>query len=444
MSIDLVNDTYDRWRRLLLEATPTDRQRAADAVRALYRLNGLAEPQIIRCRNPFEMTVLPLLLAAVLEDSIWTGIAKELYKHQGTKKFSKALASQWQKLSAQMLNPMLSEYVRRLPDPERYAHCVPPLLETMKLELVSYATGTGTPVRERAAEYAQNPAEEWLRAAFSDVSDRWGGLYDAYCETGRSHQERLDQDRFQDWRQLQSVAPHFEWALRSIAETLSTAAEVRPRAMVVVPQVLADVINLLHLSEGGQAQIRLLGTTFFEDLCENDLIWPWLELSQSCCAISCGTRLCLVCDKPLGISLNEHGDLHNTSGPAITFDGGFEAYAWNGTIIPGDIIITPDAVTIERINSEPNLEVRRAMIDIYGVGQYLIDSAAEVIHRDEYGVLYRQNSIVVVEVINSTAEPDGSNRRYFLKVPPHIKRAKQAVAWTFGLSEEEYDPTSQT
>jgi Domain of unknown function (DUF6745) len=36
-------------------------------------------------------------------------------------------------------------------------------------------------------------------------------------------------------------------------------------------------------------------------------------------------------------------------------------------------------------------------------------------------------------VVSATAEPDGSHRRYFLRVPPSTRTARAAVAWTFGF-----------
>ena len=43
--------------------------------------------------------------------------------------------------------------------------------------------------------------------------------------------------------------------------------------------------------------------------------------------------------------------------------------------------------------------------------------------------------LTVVEVVNSTPEPDGSHRRYFLRVPPDTRTAREAVAWTFGFDD---------
>jgi len=51
---------------------------------------------------------------------------------------------------------------------------------------------------------------------------------------------------------------------------------------------------------------------------------------------------------------------------------------------------------------------------------------------------------VVVEVLNSTPEPDGSRKTYFLRVPPRTSTAHEAVAWTFGMDAAEYSPITQT
>ena len=50
----------------------------------------------------------------------------------------------------------------------------------------------------------------------------------------------------------------------------------------------------------------------------------------------------------------------------------------------------------------------------------------------------------MVEVRNSTPEPDGSVRTYFLRVPPTTRSARAAVAWTFGLNGAAYEPAVET
>jgi hypothetical protein len=50
----------------------------------------------------------------------------------------------------------------------------------------------------------------------------------------------------------------------------------------------------------------------------------------------------------------------------------------------------------------------------------------------------------MIEVINRTREPDGSFRRYWLRVPPTMRTAHEAVAWTFNMSAEQYAPEMET
>jgi hypothetical protein len=49
-----------------------------------------------------------------------------------------------------------------------------------------------------------------------------------------------------------------------------------------------------------------------------------------------------------------------------------------------------------------------------------------------------------VKVVNSTQEPDGTYKDYYLCVPPTVKTCQQAVAWTFRLEEQEYQPEQET
>jgi hypothetical protein len=55
-----------------------------------------------------------------------------------------------------------------------------------------------------------------------------------------------------------------------------------------------------------------------------------------------------------------------------------------------------------------------------------------------------EEPITMVEVINSTPEPDGGRKTYFLRVPPRTETARAGVAWTFGLTPEEYRPSAES
>jgi hypothetical protein len=121
------------------------------------------------------------------------------------------------------------------------------------------------------------------------------------------------------------------------------------------------------------------------------------------------------------------------------------------------VIERPEALTVKDIRQEKNAEVRRVMLTRYGWARFIVDSGAKRIAEDEFGELYRTEIIndeplVMVKVMNATAEPDGSYKPYFLRVDPELRlllrdgslgnaqqiSALNAVASTFGLTGAEY------
>jgi hypothetical protein len=68
---------------------------------------------------------------------------------------------------------------------------------------------------------------------------------------------------------------------------------------------------------------------------------------------------------------------------------------------------------------------------------------ADLIQRDACGKLWRchldDEIYTMAEVENGTPEPDGSRRRYFLRVPPTARTPREAIAWTYGLTADQYE-----
>ena len=144
-------------------------------------------------------------------------------------------------------------------------------------------------------------------------------------------------------------------------------------------------------------------------------------------------KICLICERPSVLKTDENGRLHSESGPALTYADGFDIYSWHGTTVPQWLIDNPSSLTADRILTEPNAEVRRIMIGLFGLSNFIVASGAKKIHEDECGVLYKKDllndePLVMVKVINSTPETDGTRRSYFLRVPPTITTAREAVA----------------
>ena len=167
------------------------------------------------------------------------------------------------------------------------------------------------------------------------------------------------------------------------------------------------------------------------------------------------------------------GRLHCDDGPAylaparVTFfrhgrRHGLDA-DWHGTLhhyhegvrIPASFhaeLVSPGTLTVEEVLSHPNLEVRMTGIRILGPGRVLSSRRARIIDRcDRTGmVLFKirgfseASPVRFLKVVNSTPEPDGSRKDYFLCVPPSMQTCAGAVAWTFGLEASGYKPTQET
>ncbi|MER5949905.1 DUF6745 domain-containing protein [Streptomyces sp. NPDC001904] len=160
-------------------------------------------------------------------------------------------------------------------------------------------------------------------------------------------------------------------------------------------------------------------------------------------------RVAVVCERPTELHRDEAGRLDNATGPALAFPDGFALHAWRGMPVPADFLAGLAGLTPQRIRDEENAELRRVMLEHFGYDRYLTESGAEPVHRDVTGILWRvqlpgDEDVVMVEVVNSTPEPDGTHRTYWLRVPPRTRTAREGVAWTFGLEADAYEPQRET
>jgi len=175
----------------------------------------------------------------------------------------------------------------------------------------------------------------------------------------------------------------------------------------------------------------------------------------------------LLTERPLRVQRDERNRLHAEDGPAIVYPDGWGVWSWHGVRVPREIIETPaDQVTAEGIAGESNVEVRRVLVERIGAERYLALAKAKLVNRDDWGALWAIAAPVpmrIVELINSTPEPDGHSKRYFLRVPETRERrdadacvgcgaslaavpgtAHQAVAWSYSSCTACYVPVVQT
>jgi len=162
----------------------------------------------------------------------------------------------------------------------------------------------------------------------------------------------------------------------------------------------------------------------------------------------------ILTEKPTTLHRDARNRLHCETGPAVAYSDGWGVWALHGVRVQQGDIEKP--LDVARIRDEKNAEIRRVLVDRYGAAKYMQDVGAKRVHHDRFGELYRvempgDEPIEMVKVQNSTPEPDGSVKSYWLRVKPGAKTAHEAVASTFvnpqtgkRMTAEEYQPIVET
>jgi hypothetical protein len=178
-------------------------------------------------------------------------------------------------------------------------------------------------------------------------------------------------------------------------------------------------------------------------------VTPFLQTARYAHGVAPYDGACVVCKKPISASFDDRQRFHNEEAMAVQFPDGAGEYVWHGIKLEPWIIENPERICAKNIEAETNIEIRRIMIEKIGIETYFEDAQFKHIHTDGFGELYerslgRWDTLKIVKVVNSTPEPDGSFKNYFLVVHPNCTTAHEAVARSFGLEPSEYDPPQQT
>ena len=216
-------------------------------------------------------------------------------------------------------------------------------------------------------------------------------------------------------------------------------------------------VDLHEMSHWSAASLSFLATYDCVQKCSAELyprelkerLDDWMLLSRSAHSYSFSENIALVSSFPKVVSTDENYALHCDNGPAFVTRDDIEYYFWHGTLIEKELYEKRARLKPREIDAVRNVSVRGALIEIYGRDRYFRDSKLKKVQQDSSGILYiktlkDEEPVALVRVSNSTAEPDGSFKTYLLRVPPSMKTAREAVAWTFGLDPDEYDPVFES
>ncbi len=426
-------------------STSEEKLAAENAIEQIYELIGQEPPAIIWCRSAYQLLTLPSLIFAILHSDLWHFIYGELTGEtaltdkQWQQQWNEAWSEIWLNAGAPILyginatsrigheygyleGAMISDLKRALANNlrnSRWQHAQKNLKREMYRKFW-YAPRGGmfeNNFYETISDCSNTVFEEcektsYLKDEISDLIEHASLQGQALVEFFEGFGQRLGSEPNLQFARVHWTAENLEW--------------------------MATAQYLLQLT----ADTSLRSIT--------DRLLPWLTLGIATSGVLPFPGAVFLCERPLTCTLSERFQLHNDSGPALTYSDGLAQYIWNDIVVPEKVILEKDSISVEEIEKETNVEIRRVMLEIYGEERYVRDSGIEAVHEDATGILYRKEfsndeALVMVKVINSSPEPDGTFKHYFLRVPPDIKTAQEAVAWTFEFEDfEDYDPEIET
>lgn len=207
-----------------------------------------------------------------------------------------------------------------------------------------------------------------------------------------------------------------------------------------------DYMNGIYNSYGG-APLAAWNAyiTFFRDVLdwENETLETFKygeELCLTCAWVWWHEDVCVISDRPELIKMNDQNQLHCEDGPALKYRDGWSIYSWNGTTIPANWIEDKDNLDPTIALNWENIEQRRCAAEIIGWHNVLDQLNCEVIDTDENPEI---GTLVEVDIPEIGRErflrvKCGTGREFALPVPPDMRTALAAQAWTWGEDEDTF------
>lgn len=173
---------------------------------------------------------------------------------------------------------------------------------------------------------------------------------------------------------------------------------------------------------------------------ETEAVLGLTDLAKHCGWVSFYEDTVVFQHRPEVIKFDDENRLHCEDGPAIRYRDGYSVYAWHGTNIPAEWIEKKSELTAKIALTWENIEQRRCACEILGWATILRELNSTVIDSDDDPMI---GNLLEVDIPDIGREKFlqvlcGTGRTFAIPVPPEMKTALEAQAWTWGLSPSEF------
>ena len=221
-----------------------------------------------------------------------------------------------------------------------------------------------------------------------------------------------------------------------------TALRALPEGLDVYFLDITDCQNLESFPRHGSVR----GGKLIARNCPNLRALPnWLsdlaQLDVSGCA--------KLTELPDGLRVSSWLDVANTQIQGLPPSLHGARLRWRSVYVDERVVFRPETLTAAEILAESNAEVRRVMLERKGYEAFMREADAKVIHHDiDPGGVRRLLHVTIPgdePLVCLAVVCPSTGRQYLLRVPPTMRKCRQAAAWIAGFDNPaDYYPFSET
>jgi hypothetical protein len=183
---------------------------------------------------------------------------------------------------------------------------------------------------------------------------------------------------------------------------------------------------------------------FFDEYLVPNALHALAHFNERASGYWLGREVALIVRRPTLLARDAQGRLHSARGKCLEYPDGWGFYAWHGVQVSERVILVPETLTREDFLKAPDVEVRRVIQECMG-SRFVSELGGQVIDAGERGTLYEvalpDDPEEVARYVQ--VQDTSTTRQYFLRVPPTVQTATEAVAWSFQVAAEEYGPAQE-
>jgi Mg/Co/Ni transporter MgtE len=424
----------EKWTRNV--STPMDRAKATAAIKAIYKDMGEKEPLIIYGDSPWQTSMLAWLFLGLFNSTqLYNELYNELYNKLDNELVKELVKELYNKLDNELYNELYNKLDKELVkelynklDNELYNELVKELYNKLDNELVKEL---GNKLDNKLCNKLYNKLDkELVKELYNKLDNElYNELYNKLDnELVKELYNKLDNELYNELdnkldKELYNKLDNE--LVKELDNKLNNKLynelynkldkELNNKLVIKLDNELNNKLcNKLnsHLKE----QLKLVCSCFYVSVWwsawagyyeyaqyigvkfnkqKYDLFMNFIEHVHFIIPFD---GVCFVSEKAKNIHWDDRDRLHSDNSKAVEYPDGWGLYSINGVKVPEKVVLAPETITIEEIQSETNLETRRVMIERYGPPRYLEALDCTVLDAD----IYNQEIDVLDDNLNPT------------------------------------------